>query len=86
MFYNMIILELVIAHQIFTSAKQISKLSSTASCFYDGPVEGVYIRLCDEDLGFTTKRAKIVRNDFLSGNEHWSKNQYTMNIVVSIFN
>ncbi len=34
-------------------------------------VEGVYLKI-NEDK-YIKHRAKIVRNDFLSGNDHWSK-------------
>jgi atypical dual specificity phosphatase len=57
------------------------------SHYYDGPVEGVYVRICDGD--YTVKRAKIVRHDFLSGNQdltskvtHWTKQQITENTVL----
>ncbi len=52
------------------------------SHYYDGPIEGVYVRICEGD--YTVKRAKIVRNDFLSGNQdltgkvtNWTKQQIT---------
>ncbi len=59
------------------------KLVKKPSYYYDGMVEGVYVR--KETTGVHGKlldRAKVVRQDFLSGNEHWSKNEITKNIVM----
>ncbi len=64
----------------FASMNEILKFVTTKSQFYNGPIEGVYIRICDNM--WLTDRAKIVRNDFLSGNEHWTKNIMTINKVV----
>lgn len=47
------------------------------SSFYDGAVEGVYLR--KEKGSFLVDRAKIVRSDFLSGDEHWTKGGVTPN-------
>ncbi|KAG6958646.1 hypothetical protein JG687_00009272 [Phytophthora cactorum] len=41
------------------------------SQFYDGPVEGVYVKW--ERLGHVKERSKIVRSDFLAGDAHWSQ-------------
>ena len=49
------------------------------SAFYDGPAEGVYVRVCDAE--WTLERGKVVRPDFLSGDEHWSKHKVTPNGV-----
>lgn len=51
-----------------------------ASAFFDGPAEGVYVRVCDAE--WTLERGKVVRPDFLSGDEHWSKHKCTPNGVV----
>lgn len=50
------------------------------SAFYDGPAEGVYVRVCDAD--WTIQRAKVVRPDFLSGDEHWSKHSVVPNGIL----
>ena len=57
--------------------KEMVKMSSN---FYDGPIEGVYLRICDDD--WLIKRGKIVRPDFLSGNTHWSKNIMDPNTII----
>jgi len=40
-------------------------------------VEGVYLKI-NEDK-YIKHRAKVVRNDFLSGNDHWSKGILSVN-------
>ncbi|KAG7394700.1 Dual specificity protein phosphatase 23 [Phytophthora boehmeriae] len=41
------------------------------SKFYDGPIEGVYIKW--ERSGGVKERSKIVRSDFIAGDEHWMR-------------
>ena len=41
------------------------------SQFYDGRVEGVYVKV--EENGWVRLRGKVVRSDFIAGNEHWSR-------------
>jgi len=41
------------------------------SQYYDGRLEGVYIKL--ENQTKVLARGKCVRADFIAGNEHWSK-------------
>ena len=50
------------------------------SMFYSGVVEGVYIRR--EQGGKTVDRAKIVRADFIAGNEHGSRGVMVPNKVL----
>lgn len=45
--------------------------------------EGVYIRLEDRTRTFTTNRGKVVRGDFIAGNEHWSRGQMVWNRIIS---
>jgi atypical dual specificity phosphatase len=66
----------------------ITRHVKSISSYYNGPVEGVYLRICEGD--FTISRAKIVRSDFLCGNHDDSgnqvkrdKNKCTENIVLS---
>ena len=47
------------------------------SKFYEGPVEGVYVKV--ETQGRVVSRGKVVRADFISGNEHWSKRPLQLN-------
>ena len=65
---------------IFRGKSTVDKLKAmvhTKSNFYDGPVEGVYIRAFDK--GQVKYRCKIVRSDFISGNQHWTKEQFVKN-------
>ncbi|KAJ3544850.1 hypothetical protein NMY22_g2641 [Coprinellus aureogranulatus] len=41
------------------------------SAFYDGRVEGVYVKI--ERGGNVVYRAKVVRSDFIAGNDHWTR-------------
>jgi atypical dual specificity phosphatase len=50
------------------------------SNFYDGRVEGVYLKL--EKGGRVIDRGKVVRGDFIAGNEHWTKGNLTLNGIV----
>jgi protein-tyrosine phosphatase len=43
------------------------------SKYYDGCVEGVYLRTMTPDNLWLLDRGKIVRGDFIAGNEFWSK-------------
>lgn len=63
----------------FKNIDQIIKLVNSNSEYYSGKLEGVYVRICDEN--YTLKRAKIVRNDFICGDTHWSKNKCTENLI-----
>lgn len=81
----------IIAHKSFQNSQNFSRnlwfcqktdelrdLVNAKSNFYDGPVEGVYLRICDDD--WLIKRGKIVRSDFTSGIEgHWTKDILTPN-------
>jgi protein-tyrosine phosphatase/adenylate kinase family enzyme len=51
-----------------------------ASAYYDGPMEGIYIRICEDS--HTTQRGKVVRTNFLSSDNHWSKNILVKNIIL----
>jgi atypical dual specificity phosphatase len=42
-------------------------------------MEGVYIRFEDRERKITTTRGKVVRGDFIAGNEHWSKGKIVWN-------
>lgn len=57
----------------------IAMVQQSRSQFYDGVVEGIYIKW--ECMGQVRHRGKIVRSDFLSGNEHWSKGIIRFNTI-----
>ncbi|PPR02339.1 hypothetical protein CVT24_011684 [Panaeolus cyanescens] len=47
------------------------------SKFYHGRVEGVYVKV--EVNGVVRMRGKVVRSDFIAGNEHWSRGNIRAN-------
>lgn len=57
----------------FSNIEALKQLIQTKSRYYDGPVEGIVVRVNDSDDEFVETRGKIVRSDFLSGDTHWSK-------------
>ena len=57
----------------FANVEELKKLIQTRSRYYDGPVEGIVVRVNNADDTFVETRGKIVRSDFLSGDTHWSK-------------
>ena len=62
-----------------TNLEKLKLLAQTNSQYYNGVVEGVYVRLCNSD--WLELRAKIVRADFISGDEHWTKGKQVQNML-----
>lgn len=50
---------------------QLLKMIEQQSDYTDSRVEGIYLKIFEDD--YVKRRCKLVRNDFLSGNEHWTK-------------
>lgn len=50
---------------------QLLKLIEQKSEYTDGRVEGIYLKIFEND--YVRNRCKLVRNDFICGNEHWTK-------------
>lgn len=50
------------------------------SKFYDGRMEGIYVKI--EKNSCVISRGKVVRKDFIAGNEHWTKGQLRINSIV----
>ncbi|KDQ62876.1 hypothetical protein JAAARDRAFT_28848 [Jaapia argillacea MUCL 33604] len=50
---------------------QFRDMVQRRSRFYEGRVEGVYVKV--EKNGRVVTRGKVVRADFIAGNEHWTK-------------
>lgn len=69
----------LVAKGKYKSIDQITKLVNSQSAYYSGKLEGVYVRICDEN--YTVKRAKIVRNDFICGDTNWNKNKCVENLL-----
>ncbi|KAK0202581.1 ATP dependent DNA ligase [Desarmillaria ectypa] len=59
------------------SEGDLKKLVQGRSRFWDGRVEGVYVKV--EKDGRVVSRGKVVRRDFISGNEHWTKGDLKLN-------
>jgi atypical dual specificity phosphatase len=62
------------------SKSDLIQMVSQQSIFADGPVEGVYIKI--EEEGVVAERMKVVRANFIQGNEHWSKSILKANIIL----
>ena len=63
-------LDVAISKECFRDKSSITALVQQESSYYDGPIEGVYLRFSDENK--THDRAKIVRSDFLASTRHWT--------------
>ncbi|KAL1412984.1 hypothetical protein Q8F55_000733 [Vanrija albida] len=50
-----------------------------ASAFTEGRREGVYVRTEDDERRYTVGRGKVVRGDFIAGNEHWARGPLVLN-------
>jgi len=62
------------------SLKDLTTLLETNSVYYDGKIEGIYIRV--DDALWNLDRVKIVRPDFIQGiDTHWSKQILVKNTV-----
>jgi len=59
------------------SELDVRKMVQTQSKFYNGRLEGVYVKI--EEDGIVKFRGKVVRSDFIAGNEHWGKSNLQVN-------
>ncbi|KAJ3478284.1 hypothetical protein NLI96_g9862 [Meripilus lineatus] len=59
---------------------ELRKMVQTESKFTDGKLEGVYVKW--EKEGKVVRRGKVVRGDFIAGNEHWTKGDIRRNQLV----
>ncbi|KAK6906202.1 hypothetical protein I203_100187 [Kwoniella mangroviensis CBS 8507] len=59
------------------SDEQLEELVQRKSKFWEGRVEGIYVKW--EYGGVVRKRGKVVRSDFIAGNEHWMKRKLEVN-------
>lgn len=64
------------------SRQELVDLVQRQSAFYDGRVEGVYVRTENADGSRTMARGKVVRSDFIAGNEHWTKGPLVLNGII----
>ena len=63
-----------------TAERLVEIVKTRKSSFYDGPAEGVYLRV-DSEM-FNEARCKIVRSNFLQSDDHWTKAAPVKNIIV----
>ena len=59
--------------------EELREMVQRPSMFYEGRVEGVYVKV--ERGGWVVSRGKVVRADFIAGNEHWSKGPLQLNAL-----
>ena len=59
--------------------EELKEMVQRPSQFYEGQVEGVNVKL--ERKGRVVSRGKVVRADFIAGNEHWSRGPLRLNAV-----
>ena len=59
---------------------ELRQMIQTQSKYWDGRVEGVYIKVERNDV--VIARGKVVRSDFIAGNKHWTKGKLRINGVV----
>ena len=60
--------------------KQLLELIEQPSEYTDSRVEGVYLKIFEDK--YVKYRSKLVRNDFLAGNQHWSKRTVEPNQLI----
>ncbi len=60
---------------------KLKSLVQTESKFYPGTIEGIYIRCFEPNSNKLKLRGKIVRSDFICGDEHWTKGKQTLNTL-----
>ncbi|EMD32663.1 hypothetical protein CERSUDRAFT_126750 [Gelatoporia subvermispora B] len=56
---------------------ELCNMTQRPSQYYDGPLEGIYVKI--EEGNRVIARGKVVRGDFISGNEHWGKAPLQLN-------
>ncbi|KAJ6541759.1 ATP dependent DNA ligase [Mycena capillaripes] len=59
---------------------ELRSMVQLPSKFWDGRIEGIYVKF--EKDGQVVSRGKVVRADFIAGNEHWTKGNLRVNELV----
>lgn len=52
---------------------RLKEMVQAPSLYYAGPVEGVYLKIESKREKRVVRRGKVVRGDFIAGNDHWTK-------------
>ncbi|KAG9125307.1 hypothetical protein FRC07_008165 [Ceratobasidium sp. 392] len=58
----------------------LAQMVQQESHFYPGPVEGIYVKVENDQV--VRRRGKVVRGDFIAGNDHWTKGMIRWNVVL----
>lgn len=74
----------LIAERDNLTREHLVMLMKRRSEYADGPVEGVYVRFEDAERRITVDRSKVVRGDFVAGNEHWTRRPLVYNKIVRV--
>lgn len=56
---------------------ELTKMAQAKSAYWDGKREGIYVVI--EREGRVVSRGKVVRADFIAGNEHWTRHKLRVN-------
>ena len=59
----------------------LREMVQLSSQYYDGRIEGIYVKV--EQDGKVVCRGKVVRGDFIAGNDHWTKGKLQVNGLAS---
>ncbi|OBT64262.1 hypothetical protein VE03_06768 [Pseudogymnoascus sp. 23342-1-I1] len=75
------ITKVVESRETIPTDNELRELVQKQSAFAEGRVEGVVVKI--EDKSWVKWRGKVVRGDFLAGNQHWSKNVMQENGILA---
>jgi len=70
----------VLHHGPMPTNNELRQMTQTQSKYWDGRVEGVYVKV--ERNNIVIARGKVVRGDFIAGNEHWTKGKPRINGLI----
>ncbi|KAK7063701.1 ATP dependent DNA ligase [Favolaschia claudopus] len=70
----------VLCEGVLPSEMELKSMVQTKSKFWDGRIEGIYVKF--EKEGLVVSRGKVVRADFIAGNEHWTRGNLRVNELV----
>ena len=65
------------AEPVMPTDEELKGMVQQPSRFYDGRIEGVYVKV--EKDGIVVGRGKVVRADFITGNEDWTRGDLELN-------
>lgn len=63
------------------SDEELRSMVQKQSQYWDGRIEGIYLKV--ERNGRVVSRGKVVRGDFIPGNEHWTRGDLRTNGMIS---